>query len=639
MTFQIQAIHLFNDEGSIRTIEFRLNELNIITGRSGTGKTSLIDIIQYCLGASEFTVPSGVIRNKVATYALELRSPSQVFLLARPAPGKGRQVSTRMHYSAGYIPSPLTAESVAPNTDVDSAIGLLSQAIGIGSNVTDVGKGTRSAFEVNVKHSNHFTLQHQDEVASQTVLFHGQASEWVPQAIRDVLPYFLGAVDVHYLSKVEELRQKRRELRRLNMHQNEVVTLSATPLALELLREASALQLHTGTAGNDPLEVLAALKTIATVSHFGEVSDTLDNELPALFEERESLRTQVTEIRANKRAAISLVRHEERFGSEAIEQKARLETLNLMPVGEKEGGGLCPLCTAPLGRGESVASTLGRHLASLSAELEEVQRDTPHLQAAIASFDDQLAGLSEQLRSNGELISAASQANEVFRQRQHLERARATLQGKAQLYVASASTSEISSQPNTRIAGLERDISALERDLDAEGAQDRLTTALALISQRATAAATDLDLEHAPWPVTLDTGKLTVVVNTPEGRYPLREIGSAENWLGYHIAILIGMHEYFVQAARPVPRFLLLDQPSQVYFPADHKDPSNEDLTDDDRQLLIRVYAVLRDFISKCQPGFQLIVTEHADLEEDWFQSSIVERWRGHEALVPESWT
>jgi hypothetical protein len=53
---------------------------------------------------------------------------------------------------------------------------------------------------------------------------------------------------------------------------------------------------------------------------------------------------------------------------------------------------------------------------------------------------------------------------------------------------------------------------------------------------------------------------------------------------------------------------------------------------------VIRVYEVLRNFISECTPGFQIIVTEHADLEEDWFQQSIVERWRGNAALLPGSW-
>lgn len=38
--------------------------------------------------------------------------------------------------------------------------------------------------------------------------------------------------------------------------------------------------------------------------------------------------------------------------------------------------------------------------------------------------------------------------------------------------------------------------------------------------------------------------------------------------MGYHIATLLALHEYFVDLKwNPVPQFLIIDQPSQVYFP------------------------------------------------------------------------
>ena len=48
----------------------------------------------------------------------------------------------------------------------------------------------------------------------------------------------------------------------------------------------------------------------------------------------------------------------------------------------------------------------------------------------------------------------------------------------------------------------------------------------------------------------------------------LWEIGSGANWLSYHVASMIGLHELFLsQRGNPVPSMLILDQPSQVYFP------------------------------------------------------------------------
>jgi hypothetical protein len=46
------------------------------------------------------------------------------------------------------------------------------------------------------------------------------------------------------------------------------------------------------------------------------------------------------------------------------------------------------------------------------------------------------------------------------------------------------------------------------------------------------------------------------------------------------------------------------------------------------------------DAVAQLTPGFQVIITYHADLPEDSdFQRAVVERWRGPgQALIPEDW-
>jgi hypothetical protein len=133
---------------------------------------------------------------------------------------------------------------------------------------------------------------------------------------------------------------------------------------------------------------------------------------------------------------------------------------------------------------------------------------------------------------------------------------------------------------------------------------------------------------------------LTVVVDTAHGSHPLAEIGSAANWLGYHLAALMGLHSYFIENNRPVPRFLLLDQPSQVYFPPDATGHERQ-LNDDDHAALSRIFGSLFAFADEAadKGGFQILVMEHADLEDARFEGAVVERWRADgEALVPQSW-
>ncbi len=152
----------------------------------------------------------------------------------------------------------------------------------------------------------------------------------------------------------------------------------------------------------------------------------------------------------------------------------------------------------------------------------------------------------------------------------------------------------------------------------------------------------ELELEYGDNPVRLDLKKLTVVIDTEDGVVPLARIGSAQNWLGYHLAVLLALHKHFCQQSRPVPHVLFLDQPSQVYYPSDQDvsaDDALEHLSDTDRQALQRIFKLIFDTVEALKPTFQVIVTEHADLKDDArFQSAIVERWRQGAALIPPEW-
>lgn len=60
---RIKSIHIYSDDGRRRDVVFH-DGLNVITGRSSTGKSALSDIIEFCMGRSTFNVPEGVIRDR-----------------------------------------------------------------------------------------------------------------------------------------------------------------------------------------------------------------------------------------------------------------------------------------------------------------------------------------------------------------------------------------------------------------------------------------------------------------------------------------------------------------------------------------------------------------------------------------------
>ena len=58
---QIKNIILYKDAEHQRVLSFELGKVNIITGESKSGKTALINIVDYCLGSRECKIADGVI--------------------------------------------------------------------------------------------------------------------------------------------------------------------------------------------------------------------------------------------------------------------------------------------------------------------------------------------------------------------------------------------------------------------------------------------------------------------------------------------------------------------------------------------------------------------------------------------------
>ena len=62
------------------------------------------------------------------------------------------------------------------------------------------------------------------------------------------------------------------------------------------------------------------------------------------------------------------------------------------------------------------------------------------------------------------------------------------------------------------------------------------------------------------------------------------------------------------------------------------------DLSEDDRSAVKRMFRYIFSSVDSTSQGFQVIITEHADIDENWFQAAVAERWRGGLKLVPEDW-
>ena len=215
MSFTINSITIYSYDGEQRTVTFKKSGLNIITGKSMTGKSSLIDIIEYCFGRGECNVAEGTIRQYVSWFAVEIENDDDVLFIARRNPGPTLNTSPDIYIRRGAFDAPPLYPDLQKNIAEEGLTPLISQFAGIAENEHRPISGTRRPLRATIKHALFLCIQDQNEIDSRERLFHRQADDFIPQAIKDTLPYFLGAVDEDHFIKQAELDVARNELRAL----------------------------------------------------------------------------------------------------------------------------------------------------------------------------------------------------------------------------------------------------------------------------------------------------------------------------------------------------------------------------------------------------------------------------------------
>jgi len=186
----------------------------------------------------------------------------------------------------------------------------------------------------------------------------------------------------------------------------------------------------------------------------------------------------------------------------------------------------------------------------------------------------------------------------------------------------------------------------LEAELREQEVEARKRRALDAVNSRAGRLLPFLDVENADDPISLEINDLTIKVRGADRDDYLSEIGSGSNWLSYHLAMVLALHQFYLeQPHSPVPGFLVVDQPSQVYFPKNLVPrPDEEDqelrLRDEDVDAVRKVFKVLGEVVLKAKGKLQVIVLDHAG-RDVWGEIPGVvglKEWRDGVKLVPMKW-
>jgi hypothetical protein len=642
---KIKSIHLYSHDGRRRDLVFHLNGLNVITGRSSTGKSALSDIIEYCMGRSTFNVPEGIICDRVAWFAVIYQFEADQVLVAKPSPGSGRSsCSIAMVRRGAELSAPDFGE-LSANDDDGGVEALLSRLLGIPENTTEVPiESSRDSYEANIKHTYYYLFQKQTIVANKDQLFYRQNEPFQPQAIKDTLPILLGVSSRDKYELESHLRTAQRDLRLnaklLEQARNAIET--SEERSIGLLSEARAVGILPSESVDESslvelLRTALAWKPTPVPEDDGLRVTAIENELIELREQRRDLQKRVD-------AALQYAKRADGFQNEAGEQRDRLTSIKALPSNKETGEWQWPFAEANLGLASPIAGVLIAELESLEREMSAVVGERPALDAYLAEQRKEVHSVGDQIRNKELELSSAIAANEVIAQMGNRNNAASRVVGRISLFLENLVSSTELARLQAEEKRLKAKVEDLERKIGADDSSERLASTLNNISMHMSGYISDLGGEFGQFPARLDFHHLTVVIDRPGRPIYMPRAGGGENHLAYHLAALLALHRFAANSDQPIPRFLLIDQPTQVYFPseavyAEAGGSIERTEMDADLEAVRRLFRLLRRYTTEDAPGFQIIVTEHANLREEWFQTALIERpWTKPPALVPDDW-
>ena len=642
---KIKSIHIYSHDCRRRDLTFNVQGLNIITGRSSTGKSALSEIIEYCMGRSTFNIPEGVIRDRVAWFAVVYQFEGEQVLVAKPSPGPGHSSgSTAMVRRGSDIPIP-KFDDLAVNDDDDGVEALLSGLLGIPENRTDVPiDSSRASYNANIKHTYYYLFQKQTIVANKDQLFYRQNETFQPQAIRDTLPILLGVSSHQRYALEGSLRALQRELR-LNaklLEQARDAIDTSEAKGLGLLSEARAVGILSPDAkdGDSVVELLRGSlgwKPAPIPEDDGLRVSAIENELVAMRGERREIQNRID-------AALQYAKRAQGFESEAAEQRDRLTSIKALPVNKETGEWQWPFSEANLAIASPIASALLAELESLDREMTLVVGERPRLDAYLSEQREQVQTLLTSIRNKEIELSAAIAASEMIAEMGNRNNAASRVVGRISLFLENLVSSDELARLEAEAKHLKAKVDDLERKIGLDDSGERLASTMNNVSAYMSGYISALGGEFGQFPARLELQSLTVVIDRPGRPIYMPRTGGGENHLAYHLSALLALHRFATNNRQPLPRFLLIDQPTQVYFPSEavYKEAGGsieKTEIDADLEAVRRLFEILRRFTTDDAPGFQIIVTEHANLREEWFQAALVEQpWTKPPALVPEDW-
>lgn len=634
--------------------------LNIITGRSSTGKSAIIEIFDYCTGNGENTVPEGVITENAQLYFVVLVSKDTQLVVGR----NQSENTTKAFYkiesevldvdnlSMDYFGE----EYFIPLNDFRVELG---HFCGLNISETDEDKESidfrgqkkgRPSFRNMIS----FMLQHQNLIANKHSLFYRFDEKEKRERVIEEFKIFAGFVDQQYYLLCQRLEEKRKQLEqyktansKYEANKKEIVqeisdlrdnfyAISGKELFPDILSESllNAPQLYIDRLETYKIEV-------------NEISDEYKKRYVQLSEEKNSFLAKRRKATIRLERIMSSIEYAKNYNKEIDKYKPVSEAIRT----DVE----CPFCHHTTNVTATETNKLTDAINWLNGELQKSPQRLDSFLPQKKEVEKEIADIDEKIRELNNNLNVILKTNEQLEKNKSLEEQSLKIKLKIE-NVLEWSLKESLNLAHYNIEGVQKEISDLEQILfERYNIEGKLSEAENFINKSMNEIGGKLDFEYKPINLHFDI-KTFELYHLKEGnkKVYLRSMGSGANWLYSHVCLFLSLLRFFSSLGDKslVPTILFLDQPSQVYFPAvidsstekfdaeklkeKEKGEKGKDEVDDDMRAVTNLFLQIAEVLKsiKEQYGFtpQIIISDHADnlnLGENYsFESFVRKRWR-----------
>ncbi|CAM4363286.1 MULTISPECIES: DUF3732 domain-containing protein [Pseudoalteromonas] len=641
-------------------VEFKTG-LNVVTGKSSTGKSALIEIFDYCMGSSEYTIPVGRITESAAIYFTIYKKGNRFLVLGKlPKDKKGfyREVSEdELPLSSDGLTLTSSWFKLGYFVVADQYKKKIGAFFGLNINDIETDKDDKQFFgrkksSPSIRSFTSFMLQHQNLIANKHAVFYRfDEKEKREQAIEH-LKIFLGFVDQQYFLLKQELAELEKKKRRIEL----ALPKKEKQLELKIIKLSKRLNEYQALSGKRLVDSSSA-DIIKNPIHWLDIIKDKPLEIDLESTSNTKLITELDKKIAGEVKVLRKLEKEARDIESTISiSNSYFESISDINYPEKitESVIECPFCLTETNLLSSEADKLTNAINWLNEEItiqKPQQYDyRPRLESLKSELTTQRRHIKDIRVEKASLIAS----NRELEKRQNLRDQIVKAKVSIEIYLEEIISEGHIEQADGELEQLKTKISKLKGTLSQYSIVQKMRNAEMLLNETMNTIGQNLDFEEFyknPLNLNFSLETFDIWLIAKKERVFLRSMGSGANWLYCHLSLFLSFQKLFCSLGQEcsIPPVLFIDQPTQVYFPnvTNDTDESRFDVNklasaerknkvDEDIKSVENFFNEIISFCERTEveTGFkpQIIVTDHADelnlARGRNFEDYVRARWR-----------